>query len=258
MGSFAQGVGFTDARGLALARTTSVISDSWSIINNPAGLAKTGDSTQLLAGYQNRYVNMGIHDGTIGIAIPVKSFTPALAVSFFGDELLNESRIAIGAGHKIGVAQLGLRFNYHQIQLRGYGSAQAFSVDLGGIFELSQQLYLGMLITNINQAKFNSEQMNRLPIGLAVGLSYRPNKSLLLNFEVDKKIEEALDFRFGLEYLINNTIIFRTGLSAAQPTAHLGFGFNLNAIRLDLAGQYQSVLGFTGCFSISIRLQKGK
>ena len=254
--TLAQGVDFKSARGLALGNTTTVISDAWSIINNPAGLAQSGPSMQLLAGYQNRYVNMGIHDGTIGIAIPIRTFTPALSVSFFGDELLNENRISLAAGHLVGIAQLGLRINYHQVQILGYGGSQAISVDMGGIFALSRQVFLGMLITNLNQGKFNSEQINRLPVGIAVGLSYRPNENLSVNAQVDKKINNAVDYQFGLEYDINATVTFRTGLSIHQPTAHLGFGFNLKAIQLDLAGQYQSLLGFSGAFSIGFKLQK--
>ena len=254
----AQGVDFKSARGLGLANTTTVISDAWSIINNPAGLAESKPYAQLLAGYQNRYFNMGIHDGTIAVVVPVKSFTPAFSISFFGDELLSENRISIAGGHQIGIAQLGLRFNYHQVKIRGYGSTHAISVDMGGIFELSRQFFLGMFITNLNQGKFNSEQIYKLPVGLAVGYSYRPNENLSLNAQVDKKVQEAVDYQFGLEYDINNLLTFRTGISVHQPTAHLGFGFNLKALQFDVAGQYQNLLGFSGCFSVGIRLQKDK
>ena len=169
---------------------------------------------------------------------------------------MSENRISIAAGHQIGVAQLGLRFNYHQVKIHGYGSTQAISVDMGGIFALSRQIFLGMFITNLNQGKFNSEQIYRLPVGLTVGFSYRPNDNLSLNAQVDKKVREDVDYQFGLEYDINNLVTFRTGLSVLQPTAHLGFGFNLKVLQFDVAGQYQNSLGFSGCFSVSIRLQK--
>ena len=253
---FTQRLTTNSARAVGLGNTAVVLSDVWSVVNNPAGLAKISSGSQLLLSYHNRYFNLGIHDGIIGIVLPVKHFTPALAISFFGDELLSENRISLAGGHQIDLAQLGLRVNYHQVNVQGYGSTQAVSMDIGGVFELSEQVYLGMTIANLTQAKFNTEGLSRLPSAVAVGISYRPGKKLLLNAQADKVLKEAMDLRFGLEYAINSILSFRTGLSSHQPSAHLGLGINLVPFHIDLAGQYQNSLGFSGGFSLNINLQR--
>jgi hypothetical protein len=255
LAGFSQGLTTSNARAVGIGNTAVVIADVWAVVNNPAGLAQITGGPELLFSYHNRYLNLGIHDGLIGVVLPVKNFTPALSVAFFGDELLSENRISLAAGHQIELAQLGLRVNYHQVLVQGYGSTQAVSLDMGGLFQLSEQVYLGMAITNLTQAKFDTEGINRLPSAIAVGFSYRPNTNLMLNVEADKTLKEAMDLRLGLEYALSAIVIFRTGLSTYQPSAHFGLGLQLQTVQIDLAGQYQNSLGFSGGFSINIQLQ---
>ena len=258
LSGFTQRITTNNARSVGLGNTAVVLSDSWSVVNNPAGLAKVTHGSQLLLSYHNQYINLGIHDGIIGVLLPIKHFTPAVSISFFGDELLSENRISLAAGHQIGMAQLGLRLNYHQVQVQGYGSTQAVSLDMGGIFELSNHVLLGIAITNLTQSKFSTEGLSRVPSSVALGISYLPNKNLILNVQVDKTLKEAMDMRFGLEYVITPIFTFRTGLSAQQPAAYLGIGLDLSPFLIDLASQYQNSLGFSGGFSVGIQILKNK
>jgi hypothetical protein len=253
---FGQNLTPTSARSVGLAETNTVISDPWGIINNPAGLSESNQRSHLLLSYHNRYSAYGIHDAVLGFSLPIGRLTSAAAVSFFGDELLSETKASVILADHIGISQLGLRINYHQLAVMNYGSAHAFSIDLGGAFNITDEFILGMLISNIGQAKYNTESLSRVPTAISIGVAYQPYHELSLQAQIDKDLNSPMDVRFGLEYQPHLLIMLRTGVSTLQPTAYLGFGLITNHLIFDLAGQYNADLGFSAVFSFDIALGK--
>ncbi|MDZ7646337.1 MAG: hypothetical protein U5K54_03660 [Cytophagales bacterium] len=63
----------------------------------------------------------------------------------------------LGFGNKFGIASLGVKANYIQYQADGFGTYGAVSIDFGGLAELTDQLSIGAYITNLNQAKLNTD-----------------------------------------------------------------------------------------------------
>ena len=253
---FGQNLTSSNARSIGLAETNTVISDAWGVINNPAGLSESNSGSQLLLSYHNRYSTYGIHDAILGFALPLGRFTSGAALTFFGDELLNETKASLLLADKIGLSQLGLRVNYHQLWVMNNGSTHAFTIDLGGTFNITEELILGLVITNINQGKYNAENVNYVSTGMKVGMAYKPYAKLSLQMQVDKDLYRPVDFRLGLEYQPHEVIVLRTGVSTLQPTASIGFGVLTKQLLLDFAGQYNSDLGFSLVTSLAFLLNK--
>ena len=247
---FAQEASFYGSKNESLARTTVALSDSWALFYNPAGLRY--NQTEVLAGYQSKYTSLGIDDGVFGFTFPIKNTALGIGASYFGDNLLNKTKAVGAIAHKIGKTSLGIKTTYDQLRIDEIGSKGIFYVDIGGQIAIHEQVVIGMVITNINQAKFDTLLMSSPNTSVQVGINYHPHDKLILLAQVEKGISNPAILRLALEHTISKYVIIRTGILPSPTAAFAGFGLNWDKIKLDLVGSYQQSLGWSGGLSIGI------
>jgi hypothetical protein len=195
---------------------------------------------------------LGINEAQVGLTLPVGSFNTGIGLSFYGDEIYNQLEVVSAVSHQVGFAQLGGRLAYHQYFLENYGYKRSFMIDLGGVFTLSEQLQLAMLITNLTRAQLENQDSYRLSSLLALGLSYKPIDNFGVDMQLTKNIELPLSGSLGIEYMINDHVSARTGFNFTNSVAALGLGFQWNSLKLDIAGNYQPQLGYGAVLSLLI------
>ena len=247
--TYGQNFNASGGRALGMAGSSILLTDEYGIFNNPG--ATEANNLTFLAAYNTQYLDLGLNDARIGLVIPFKKFTTGVGVLYFGDELFNQMRVSALIGDEFGFARVGLRANYHQFYVQNYGYRSSFTLDIGGVFSLSDQLSLAMVLQNITRSKLISETDNALSTVMQLGLSYQPIKKFRIDAQLDKSIEQPLVFRLGLEYMATDLISFRTGFSSTSLAA-LGMGFSWKSITLDIAGQYQQQLGYSGIIALKI------
>jgi len=250
--SFSQKINFYGARNESLARATVALTDSWSLFYNPAGLVF--HQTKLAAGFQSKYATLGINDGAFGITFPIKETALGFGASYFGDQLLNKSKITGAIAHKIGKTRLGIKTAYEQISIKEIGYKGIFTIDIGGQISLNEQINIGMAITNINQAKFDTLSLISSNTSIQVGVNYHPHKQLTLLAQVEKDIEYPAILRIALEYTISKLVLIRTGVLPSPVAAFAGVGLQSSNFNLDLVGSYQQSIGWSGGLSIGVPL----
>ena len=248
--SFGQRYSATGARATAMASTSVLLNDAYGLFNNP-GSTET-KTLAFLASFNTNYLSLGIHDAQFGLVIPNRKTVWGAGVNYYGDKLFNQLTISGLIGHQVGFGRIGLRLNYHQYYLENYGYKRTASLDLGGRFELSEQVSIGMLIANLSRAKLDRDSSESLGSLLKVGLSYQPIKKIRLDLEVKKNINLPISSSLGIEYQIGEYVLARTGFDFTNAIAALGLGLNLKQFQLDLAGQYQPDLGISGTLSLLI------
>ena len=247
--TYGQDFNASGGRALGMAGSSVLLNDEYGIFNNPG--ATEANNLTFLAAYNTQYLNLGLNDARIGLVIPFTKVTTGVGVLYFGDELFNQMRVSALIADEFGFAKTALRVNYHQFYLLNYGYRSAITLDIGGVFSLSEQVSLAMVLQNITRSTLISETATQLSSLVQLGLSYHPIKKFRIDAQLDKSIEQPFSYRFGLEYMATNLISVRTGFSPSSLAA-LGIGFSWNTITLDLAGQYQQQLGYTGIISIKI------
>lgn len=206
----AQEANFYGARNESLARATIAVSDSWALFYNPAGLVY--GNTELVAGYQTKYTPLGINDGVFGFTFPIKNTALGIGASYFGDNLLSKSKLIATVAHSIGKTSLGIKTTYNQLRIDKIGSKGIIYIDIGGKISISDQFDIGMVITNINQAKFDTLSLSSPNTSVQVGINFHPHEKLLLLTQIEKNISNPALIRIGLEYLISNYVAVRTGI----------------------------------------------
>jgi hypothetical protein len=247
--TYGQNFNASGGRALGMAAASILLNDEYAIFNNP-GAVKAEDLT-FIAAYNTQYLEFGLNDARVGLVIPMANITTGIGVLYFGDDLFNQIRVSALIADEFGFAKVAMRGNYHQFYVQNYGYKSALTLDIGGVFSLSEQLSLAMVFQNITRSKLISETDNPLNSAVQLGLSYHPVKKFRIDTQIDKSIEEPLIFRLGLEYKATDLIAVRTGFSPASLAA-LGLGFNWKKITLDIAGQYHQQLGYSGIISLKI------
>ena len=248
LNTYSQEANFYGAKNESLARATVALSNSWSLFNNPSGLPY--HHKELLVGYQNKYVALGIHDGVFGFVFPIHNTVVGIGAMYFGDELLNKSKITGAVAHKIGKTSLGLKATYDQIRIDKLGTKGILLLDIGGQMVISDQVIIGMTITNLNQAKFDTLGISRPATSVQIGVNYHPHNKLIILTQIEKDIYYPTALRIALEYFISPNVSVRTGVLPSPTSAFAGFGFKWQFINLDLVSSYQQPLGWSSGFSI--------
>jgi hypothetical protein len=195
--------------------------DEWSLFNNPGGLGKM---EQINASFSLEVQSQlkGANRMAAVFNHPFKWGTLAAGVFRFGDDLYNEQTLSAGFGNQVGIASLGIKANVIQYQASGFGVSRSFSIDFGGIAELSEKFYLGASILNLTQSRIG-EDNEPLPTRLTAGISYQPEKNILITTELSKE--------------------FRTGFNLNPSVAFFGVGINKKKIRLDYSIQLNPLIG---------------
>lgn len=243
---------FYGARNEALAQATVSLSDSWALFYNPAGLKF--NQSEVIAGYQSKYTSLGINDGVFGIVFPIKSTALGIGASYFGDQLLSKTKLTTSVAHAIGKTTLGVKANYDQIRIHEIGAKGIFYLSIGGQIQVSKQVTFGMLINNINQAKFDTLSISSPNTSVQVGINYHPHNKLTLLAQVEKNIDNPALLKFALEYSLSKNIHIRTGIIPSPASAFAGIGLQWHIMRLDLSGSYHQSLGWSGGMSIGVPL----
>jgi len=230
------------ARAQGMAYASSALSDSWGVFNNIAGIA-TLTQPSVSFTYDLRNALPGADRKAAAIAWPIKTGVIGGGLFTFGDALYNESIISAGFSNQLGLASLGMKVNYIQYRAEGFGTKGVFTLNFGGIAELTPNLSVGAHITNINQPKISSDD-DRLPTILTAGLSFKPTDNVFIATEIEKNIDYKATWRTGLEYLFHNKFSARTGYAIQNNTAYFGMGFKTSRFTIDYAIQYSPQLQF--------------
>jgi hypothetical protein len=260
------GPGMRGARAAALGNASVALTDGWAMGNNVAGL---GQLTQSFVGIyaENRYLSRALNTAVLTAAQPLgglregkaRNGVVGLEVQRFGDKLYSEQRVGLGYGYRGGLFSLGARADLLQVSIEGLGSRRSVAVSLGGQAEVvPKRLYFGAYLYNLNQAKLAKYDDERVPTVLKAGLSYHPADKVLLNVETEKDIDQAADFKAGLEYQAVEALAVRAGFSSLTQQTTGGIGLRAGQYRIDYAAAWQSRLGLSQHLSLSLQWPKAQ
>ncbi|MEX1189368.1 MAG: hypothetical protein WED33_08925 [Bacteroidia bacterium] len=247
------------ARAAGLSNAAVTLSDVWSAHHNQAGL---GFIKEFSAGayYESRYLLPELALGGAVIAAPLKNNKGTFGFSFrnFGYQLYSESKLGLGFGRALNdQLSIGVQLNYHQVRIADvYGNRSVVTAEAGIQYKVANKLTLGAHVFNPNRSKLTDLDADRLPAVIRLGLQYEFSKSLFLVAETEKDTYNPAVFRGGIEYRIAEIFYLRAGFSTNPFANSFGFGLLLKRLKLDFAGNFHPVLGFTPQTSLTYQISK--
>lgn len=231
------------ARSSGMGFASSALVDEWSLFNN-VGTIGSQEKMSVAAAYEIRTQLKNANRMAFAFNSPIRWGVSSIGVFRFGDDLYNEQIISAGFGNKFGIASLGIKANYIQYHADGFGTQSTFSIDFGGLAQLTNQLAIGAYITNLNQAKItNDYSSERIPTKLTAGITFKPKENILFTSELDKDLNYAPTWRNGLEYSYKEKFFFRTGFNLKPQSGFFGIGAKRKNLKADYAVQFNSLTG---------------
>jgi hypothetical protein len=212
------------------------------------------EESEIGAGFDHRY---GIQElSTVDLALGWKTNfgTIGLGMSRFGGKLFNQQQLGLGFSNTLGIVSLGLKVDWQQTHIEGFGSGNALILSMGGVAELGPKFFLGANFTNLNRAKLSQNNEQRLPTLVQMGISYLPSENLKILAELEKDIELDPIFKAGVEYQLKKWIYLRTGISSNPARLSFGLGLRKDQFGFDYAYGQNSSLGRTHHLSLVLKL----
>ena len=243
------------AQSLGIGNASVTLSDPWSIFNNIGALGKGSTEILAIAGYDHR---LGLNELTTlaaGITLPTENAgTIGLGFSNYGGNLFNQQQVGLGIAKQLGLASLGLKINYFQTYIEGFGRSARPVLELGGTAELNPGLFFGAHIYNITRSAISKASFDYLPTVLKAGISYRPSDKLMVNIESEKELLSPARFKAGIAYSFEDEFWVRTGINSQPNNLYFGIGFKPRRFQVDYAMSRNYLLGFTHHFSLNYNL----
>lgn len=230
------------ARSSGVGRTSSCLHDEWSMLNNVGGLAKVDKPT---VGFTQEIAPsiIAFNRTAVTCVMPLSYGVAGMSLFRFGDDLYNEQMISLGFANTFGITSIGLKINYIQYRVDGFGSKGVFTVGVGGITRLTKKILIGTYITNINQPSLSETDKEHLPTIITAGLGVNASDHILITTELEKDLDYDPTLKAGMEYSFNKKFRARTGFNVNPDAFFFGCGFISSKFRLDYAFQYNPTLG---------------
>ncbi|MEX2595148.1 MAG: hypothetical protein WD426_20455 [Anditalea sp.] len=238
------------ARSMGLANTNVTIDDGWSVFNNVGAMGRL-ETTQAFFSYDHR---LGINELTTlaaGTAVVNNFGVLGLSLSHYGGELFNQQNIGLAFSNSLGIASFGVKVNYFQTNIEGFGRNASPVLEFGGMATLNPGLFFGAHIYNFTRAKLSKISHDYLPTVIKAGISYHPSDKLMINVEAEKEIILPPQLKTGIEYNLLNRLWARSGIHTNPRNLFFGMGFKPKRYHIDYALSQNYQLGYTHHFSFN-------
>jgi hypothetical protein len=236
------------ARPNGIGYASSTLFDTWGIFNNMAGTAKLENPIAACA-YDLHPSLPGANRMAAVFALPLQVGVIGAGAYRFGDDLYNEHVLTAGFSNRFGLAALGAQLNYIQYRTEGFGSKGVWSINFGGIAEITPHLSVGAYVININQPSISKE--DKLPTKLVAGIGFKPTEKVFLAAEIEKDLDYDPIWKMGLEYKFHPKFYGRTGYNINPNIAYFGLGFKAKKLVLDYALQHSNAFNLSHQASVA-------
>jgi hypothetical protein len=206
----------------------------------------------------------GINMMALAAAYPLttkkKGGTIGVNFQYFGNELYDEKKAGLNYSIKLAeYISIGAQLDILNIrQSSTYGNKTFATFEIGVFARPFKELSVGAHVYNPLRLKIEDQTGEVIPTVFKIGLTYEAFKKFFISAEVAKDLQKSFLFRAGIDYQIIDAFSIRAGVATDPTIVTFGTGFKFKGIRLDLAGSYQSLLGFSPHFGMTYDFGKKK
>lgn len=241
---------YAGGRQASIGGSAVTLTDSWSILNNPAGM---GASENISAGifYETRYSVNEFSLRGAAFQLPTDVGTFGLGFTYYGYNIYNEKRFVLGYGRRL-MPKLrgGVGFEYLHTRieddLSAVNSSKGIITFQAGLqADLSEKIELGFSVFNPWAAKLSEYEKENIPALARLGVSYTPDEKFLLLIEAEQNSEYGLRIKAGTEYELHEKLIARGGFKTNPAEYTFGVGTEFLDIKFNISVSYHLVLGYS-------------
>ncbi len=232
----------------AYSRLDAYTTDGSNVFSFSANAASLVHFTTPVIGVyaENRFGLKELTTFQMAAALPATSGNFGVSLSYFGSAEHNQLQTKLVYGRKLGnKVSVGAGFNYSRINVAGYGSAGAVSIEGGILLQVTDQLQTGFQINNPTGARWSKGENEQLPSVYTMGLGYKVSDKFFAGIEIEKREESKINVTGGVQYQFDKKIGARVGFTSATSGYYLGGSFLIQGIRMDITAAIHPQLGIT-------------
>lgn len=229
----------------AMGSGGTAVSGIWSLQRNPAGISELKMPTLAIA-YERHFLDEEVSTQTALFALPARGSVFGVSFESYGLYEYKEQQAGFFYSKSFGNAfRLAVGLRYHQLNISQYGSAKAYSVEVGFQLKVTNEFTIASHIANPSRSRYNDISNSSLPVKLSIGGSCRLSDRILMIADVRKVLNYPLDVMTGIEYNVVKWFSLRGGVSANPFKQYTGFGINYNKFQIDVAVASHPTLGYS-------------
>ncbi len=239
------------AESVSMAGISAVLENTWSVVNNPAGLSRL-EQPAIAMGTEEKFMMKELGQYSLAAVIPVKAGGLGLSAIFSGYSLSLNQALRLGYGRIFGrhlLAGTSLVYAFSKAGNEG-SSIHTLSFSIGTIVILNDKVVLGFSTYNPFQYYYRSRQYSTLPSVYKIGFIYWYNSSFKLLAEIDKEIDLPVAVKAGAEYAFGEIFILRAGMGGLPLSYAFGAAARHRQLLFEIAASSHQYLGFSPCVSI--------
>lgn len=230
---------------IQLSSYSSLNADVFSFTGNQAALA---GQKNFSAGsyYERKFLLEELTSYTAALALPTSSGNFGLKTSYSGQSLFNESSVSLAYGRSVWKnIDVGIQFNYINLNASEYGHASAINFDAGVLIHLAERLNTGLHVSNPTSGKLGKLEDERLPSLYSAGIGYDVSDKFFIGTEIQKMEGLPVSITTGFLYRLDEKIITRVGISTPESNFYFGLGVLLKNLHLEATANVHPYLGVT-------------
>jgi len=176
-----------------------------------------------------------------------------ILVESFGLEEYKEQKLGLAYARRLNnKLSIGGQFDMLNLNIDGYGSQTVYTFELGVYSKINKYFHASAHVFSPGQV--NVTENTDLPTVFRTGIKYLPSKKLNLMIEINKSLDENVDFRFGVSYQIIDLLNFRVGFTTDPSLFSFGFGVKItDQLMIEGGNSYHQLLGNTPGVSLKYR-----
>jgi len=117
---------------------------------------------------------------------------------------------------------------------------------------LTEKVSIGLTLMNPSGVRIKSGN-DRIPLSSTafLGVRYSPARKCQLYSEIEARLYNPIRGRMGLEYVLNDFLLLRTGFSTMPLMPSWGIGGKLNRLSYSWGGNLHPILGISNGFTLN-------
>jgi hypothetical protein len=243
------------ARETGMANAILTLGTTWSVYHNPAGIA--GNSNPSFGfSYHNQFFLEEMSTRSFAAIWPYEKGGFAASYSYYGTQIYNEQKTAIGYAHKLSEKiDAGILIDVFTSKLPGeYETVRTIAGEIGLNAHPIDQLSIGIHVKNISNSAYSKYIKQQPKSWFRAGLTWNES-DFLIGTQVQLKQDGNTLLSLGTEINVVKNFDVRAGISKNETTSlTFGMGYKQQRWRGDIAFARHPQLGFSSFISVEFYL----
>jgi len=232
------------SHGLGTISSTLIGTDA--ILNNFAGIIDNQSQFGFIVSSAQRFSLSELSSIAGGAAYKISnSGHLGLQFSSYGFEEYKEQSISIAYAKKISNRfNASVNLGYNTFRINEFGSSGILIYKIGAISLLTDELSIGFTVSNFENINIVAE--NPIVANLVLGIKYLISKKVTLYSDLNKDINEDIEFIAGIDYRLHRKFNLLFGINSGNRQLSMGFGYYIKQkLQVDTFLSYDTLLGIT-------------